>query len=186
MTKKGEFDFRMVEDRLLDAAYVWDRLGDKEAAWLYANKTAMPQSLKEYAETWDPGDPRHKDEEAFNRPQRVKEIVTQERIDLAAQCIGWIFYARFEERQVINVVIRLRLRGITRTPWSKIRLILKWRKISRDTVRRRYERGLHRIADTLNAEIRYKAGMAGAQGKRLKHRYDDIKRLARFEPKEPK
>jgi len=148
------YDIDYVEDRLIDATLVHEAMPDREAGWLRSGtRSTMPETLKEretaYYEDF-------LEEAGVDRrpPPTVLNDLTQRRIDLAYDCMGWTLFAKPNERKIIGAVILMKTRGINPPRWGQIHKKIAPGYRSRQTVINHYKLGMGRIVDELNKKIR--------------------------------
>jgi len=142
------YDHQYVEDRLLDAALVDEAMPDKERGWLRV-RSSMPAQLKETSKEYYEDFLEDVGVDVRLAPTTMNDL-TKRRIDLADDCIGWLTYPRYNDRQIITYVIRMKMGGIDPPKWGIIQHKLKRKHRSRQTIINHYKRGLNAIVDELN------------------------------------
>ena len=142
------YSFADVEERLVEAVRVMQRLGDREAGWLRV-KACWPDIVREReAGDYDAHGYLGQSSDIVVRPLPA----TRRDVDQMEQAFAWVLAARPEDRRLIALAIGALARGDKQVPWMRLRKPMGI-KLGAHGLRKRYGRAMHLVVKAANASI---------------------------------
>lgn len=140
------YSFADVEERLVEAMRVMQRLADREAGWLRV-KACWPDIVREDAR----GDYDARGVDMGPPPLRPLPASRRDVADME-EAFGWVMVVKPEDRKLIGLAVTALARGQKQVPWMQLRKPMGV-KLGAHGLRKRYGRAMHDVVKQANATI---------------------------------